>query len=292
MANVKRNALGRGLDALLEENSITSGVTEVDIMSVEPSSNQPRKKFEEEKLQELAESIRVHGIIQPIVVCPRGNNYRIIAGERRWRAARMAELKKIPVIIREATDKEIMELALIENIQREDLNPIEEARAIQTLMDDYSLTQQDLSGIIGKSRSDVANTVRLLNLCEKVQELIIDGKLTPGQARPLLVLPDDLQVSAADYIITKGLTARKVEAFVTQLKNKAISEAEAKVDFMEEHKKELLRRDTEYMQSKLRAALGTKVKLDDRDGKGKIIIEYFSTDERERLLEYLIREEE
>lgn len=292
MANVKRNALGRGLDALLEENSITSGVTEVDIMSVEPFSNQPRKKFEEEKLQELAESIRVHGIIQPIVVCPRGNNYRIIAGERRWRAARMAELKKIPVIIREATDKEIMELALIENIQREDLNPIEEARAIQTLMDDYSLTQQDLSGIIGKSRSDVANTVRLLNLCEKVQELIIDGKLTPGQARPLLVLPDDLQVSAADYIITKGLTARKVEAIVTQLKNKAISEAEAKVDFMEEHKKELLRRDTEYMQSKLRAALGTKVKLDDRDGKGKIIIEYFSTDERERLLEYLIREEE
>jgi len=292
MANVKRSALGRGLGALLEENSITTGVTEVDIMSVEPSSNQPRQSFDEEKLQELADSIKSHGLIQPIIVCPRGNNYRIIAGERRWRAARMAGLQKVPVIVREATEQEIMELALIENVQREDLNPIEEAKAIKQLIDEYALTQQDLAGIVGKSRSDVANTVRLLNLDEKVQDLLIEGKLTPGQARPLLALPDDLQYQAAQVIIEKGLNARKVEAYINQLKNKPLNPEEKPINPAEEHTKELLRRDTEYMQNQLRVALGTKVKLDDRAGKGKIIIEYFSPDERERLLEYLIRGEE
>ena len=296
MATVKKGGLGKGLGALLVENSIDTGITEVDIMSVEPAKDQPRKVFDTEKLEDLADSIREHGLIQPIVVNKSTNGYTIIAGERRWRAARMAGLLKIPVIIKEVTPKEMRELALIENIQREDLNPIEEALAYRQLVVDYELTQEELAGIVGnKSRSEIANRMRLLNLDEKVQELIINGQLTAGQARPLLPLTPEQQISVANAIVERGLNARQIEALVKQLQkhgksaedtDKAVDKA---IDNADSNATAATSRDIEYMQNQLRSSLGTKVKLDDRGGRGKIVIEYYSKDERERLLEYLLR---
>ncbi|MBO7407023.1 MAG: ParB/RepB/Spo0J family partition protein [Clostridia bacterium] len=296
MAAVKKGGLGKGLGALLVENSIDTGIIEVDIMSVEPAKDQPRKVFDPEKLEDLADSIREHGLIQPIVVYKSENGYTIIAGERRWRAARIAGLLKIPVIIKDATPKEIRELALIENIQREDLNPIEEAQAYRQLVVDYELTQEELAGIVGKkSRSEIANRMRLLNLDEKVQELVINGQLTAGQARPLLALAPEKQITVANAIVERGLNARQIESLVKQLQKPSKSAADGAetvdkaIDEAESNANVTLSRDIEYMQNQLRSSLGTKVKLDDRGGRGKIVIEYYSKDERERLLEYLLR---
>ncbi len=290
MANVKRSALGKGLGALIDDNSINTGVNEVDIMRVEPSGDQPRKNFDQEKLQDLADSIKQHGMIQPIIVRQEGNSYRIIAGERRWRAARIAELKKVPIIIRDVTDRELHELALIENIQREDLNPIEEAEAYRQLVIDYKLTQEELAGIVGnKSRSEIANRMRLLNLDDSVKEMLIAGKLTPGQARPLLSLPNELQITVAKTILEKGLSARHVEDLVKKISSgKAVVSSEKDGNTEENDDTVAVKRDIEVMQARLRSALGTKVKLDDNKGRGKIVIEYYSTDERERLLDYLL----
>ena len=288
MATAKRSALGKGLSALMEENTINPGITEVDIMRVEPSGDQPRKNFDQEKLEDLAESIKIHGMIQPIIVRQEGSSYRIIAGERRWRAARLAGLKKVQVIIRDANDRQIHELALIENIQREDLNPIEEAEAYRQLTVDYKLTQEELAGIVGKkSRSEIANRMRLLNLADEVKQMLIEGKITAGQARPLLAVPGDMQVKVAKIVAEKGFTARQVEAYVKKL---AAGAAEAKeLDEAAETKEEIAeRREIEVMQGRLRNALGTKVKFDDNKGRGKIVIEYYSKDERERILEYLL----
>ena len=296
MATVKKGGLGKGLGALLVENSIDTGITEVDIMSVEPAKDQPRKVFDPEKLEDLADSIREHGLIQPIVVYKSANGYTIIAGERRWRAARIAGLLKIPVIIKDATPKEIRELALIENIQREDLNPIEEAQAYRQLVVDFELTQEELAGIVGKkSRSEIANRMRLLNLDEKVQELIINGQLTAGQARPLLALTPEQQITVANAIVERGLNARQIETLVKQLQKRGKSTDDADkaidkaLDGADSNANAATSRDIEYMQNQLRSSLGTKVKLDDRGGRGKIVIEYYSKDERERLLEYLLR---
>ena len=290
MANVKRSALGKGLGALIDDNSINTGVNEVDIMRVEPSGDQPRKNFDQEKLQDLADSIKQHGMIQPIIVRQEGNSYRIIAGERRWRAARIAELKKVPIIIRDVTDRELHELALIENIQREDLNPIEEAEAYRQLVIDYKLTQEELAGIVGnKSRSEIANRMRLLNLDDSVKEMLIAGKLTPGQSRPLLSLPNELQITVAKTILEKGLSARQVEDLVKKISiGKAVVSSEKDGNTEENDDTVAVKRDIEVMQARLRSALGTKVKLDDNKGRGKIVIEYYSTDERERLLDYLL----
>lgn len=288
MATAKRSALGKGLSALMEENTINPGITEVDIMRVEPSGDQPRKNFDQEKLEDLAESIKIHGMIQPIIVRQEGSSYKIIAGERRWRAARLAGLKKVQVIIRDANDRQIHELALIENIQREDLNPIEEAEAYRQLTVDYKLTQEELAGIVGKkSRSEIANRMRLLNLADEVKQMLIEGKITAGQARPLLSVPGDMQVKVAKIVAEKGLTARQVEAYVKKI---AAGAAEAKEPDDEAETKEEIaeRREIEVMQGRLRNALGTKVKFDDNKGRGKIVIEYYSKDERERILEYLL----
>ena len=287
MAAVKKGGLGKGLGALLEENSIDTGISEVDIMSVEPAKDQPRKVFDPEKLEDLADSIREHGLIQPIVVYKSDNGYTIIAGERRWRAARIAGLGKIPVIIKDVTPKEIRELALIENIQREDLNPIEEAQAYRQLVVDYELTQEELAGIVGKkSRSEIANRMRLLNLDEAVQNLLVEGLLTAGQARPLLALTPENQIKVANLIIERGLNARQIESLVKQYQKGVTEAKEPKVA---DNTDVAGSRDIEYMQNQLRSSLGTKVKLDDRGGRGKIVIEYYSKDERERLLEYLLR---
>ena len=288
MASQKRSALGKGLSALIEENSISTGGAEVEIMRIEPSKDQPRKTFDKEKLEDLAESIKAHGLIQPIIVRQEGNTYRIIAGERRWRAARLAGLKKVPVIIRNADDKEIKELALIENLQREDLNPIEEAEAYKQLTAEYKLTQEQLAAIVGKkSRSEIANKMRLLNLDKEVREMLINGTLTAGQARPLLALPAGTQANAAKIILEKGWNARQIEIFVKKLISDKAKSAETAAE-TETTDEIALKRDIEIMQGRLRNALGTKVKLDDKKGRGKIVIEYYSSDERERLLDYLL----
>ena len=290
MAVTKRSALGKGLSALIEENTISSGVEEIDIMKVEPSGDQPRKRFDKEKLDDLADSIKQHGLIQPIIVRQEGNIYRIVAGERRWRAARIAGLNKIPVIVRSLTDREIHEIALIENIQREDLNPIEEAEAYRKLVVEYNLTQEELAGIVGnKSRSEIANRMRLLNLEQSVKDMMIDGSITPGQARPLLSLPSDIQAAVAQTIIEKGLNARQVEDLVKKISSGAAAKTkDANKDVVESVASEATSRDIEIMQGRLRSALGTKVKLADNRGRGKIVIEYYSADERERLLDYLL----
>ena len=287
----KRSALGKGLGALLQDSSNAApaetgnSIIEIDINQIEPGIGQPRKVFDQEKIQALADSIKEHGIIQPIVVKKEGLVYRIIAGERRWRAARVAGLTKVPVIEREASNQQIVEMALIENIQREDLNPIEEANAYARLIQEYKMTQEKLSSIVGKSRSNIANMLRLLNFSEPVQEMLSTGEITIGQARPILALAEENHASVAQIIVEKGMNARQAEAYV-----KKIVEASKKgaAEPTEDPEKEIFyQREIEYMQQRLRTALGTKVKLDDRQGKGKIVIEYYSKDERERLLEYL-----
>ena len=287
----KRSALGKGLGALLQDSSNAApaetgnSIIEIDINQIEPGMGQPRKVFDQEKIQALAESIKEHGIIQPIVVKKEGLVYRIIAGERRWRAARVAGLTKVPVIEREASNQQIVEMALIENIQREDLNPIEEANAYARLIQEYKMTQEKLSSIVGKSRSNIANMLRLLNFSEPVQEMLSTGEITIGQARPILALAEENHASVAQIIVEKGMNARQAEAYVKKIVE---SSKKGAAEPTEDPEKEIFyQREIEYIQQRLRTALGTKVKLDDRQGKGKIVIEYYSKDERERLLEFL-----
>ena len=286
---VKKPALGKGLGALIEnrieENQ--NSVIEVEINQVEPGPGQPRKNFDKEKIDALAESIKEHGIIQPLIVTREENRYYIIAGERRWRAAKAAGFKTIPVIERNTTTKEVLELALVENIQREDLNPIEEAEAYAKLLQDYSMTQEQVAAMVGKSRSAIANMLRLLHFSEKVKNLLISGELTTGQARPILALESiQEQDSAAEYILKSGLNARQAEQYVKKLteKSKQKSQSEEK-DISEQIKQQEVR----FVQDRLRTSLGTKVILNDHNGKGKITIEYYSKDERERLIEFLTK---
>lgn len=281
---IKKQALGKGLGALLANNVTTEGnrnVLEVNISDVKPGKDQPRKSFDKEKLEALATSIKQHGIIQPLIVNKEGNIYYIIAGERRWRAATLAGLRTVPVIEKSVTDKEYMELALIENIQREDLNPIEEAQAYARLINEYDMTQEQLSEVIGKSRSAIANTLRLLNFSEEITGMIISGELNPGQARPLLAIPDDRrQLAAAKYVIENEFSARQSENYVKELQT-------VKPDKVKSDKKKVVDPDILYINNRLQTALGTKVTLDDKQDKGKIVIEYYSPEERERLIDLL-----
>lgn len=293
---IKRSGLGKGLGALIterpEEMDDSSHVIEVDINKIEPGQGQPRKNFDKEKIEALAESIKEHGIIQPLIVTKENDIYYIIAGERRWRAARTAGFKTVPVIERNASPKEIVELALIENVQREDLNPIEEAEAYERLINDYNLTQEQVASIVGKSRPAVANTLRLLNFTEDIRKLLISGEITVGQARPILAVDDgNAQKTAAEYIIKNELNARQAEQYVKkvikQLENKKNDDKSGAGDITENDKDELIQQEIAYVQDKLRSSLGTKVVLNDNNGKGKITIEYYSKEERERIIEYL-----
>ena len=286
---VKKPALGKGLGALIEnrieENQ--SSVIEVEINQVEPGPGQPRKNFDKEKIDALAESIKEHGIIQPLIVTREENRYYIIAGERRWRAAKAAGFKTIPVIERNATTKEVLELALVENIQREDLNPIEEAEAYAKLLQDYSMTQEQVAAMVGKSRSAIANVLRLLHFSEKVKNLLISGELTTGQARPILALESmQEQDSAAEYILKSGLNARQAEQYVKKLTEKSKQKIQSEEKDISEQIKQ---QEVRFVQDRLRTSLGTKVILNDHNGRGKITIEYYSKDERERLIEFLTK---
>lgn len=278
----KKTGLGKGLDALfsstiIEEEEATSNEVAkmIKINEIEPNKEQARKIFDEEALDELANSIKEYGVIQPIIVAKKEKYYEIVAGERRWRASKRAGLEEIPAIVKEDDERRNREISLIENIQREDLNPIEKARGIKVLMEEYDLTQQKVADIIGKSRSSIANTVRILNLDERVIELALQGKLTEGHCKALMSISDgDKQYDMALYMIESGDTVREAE------KKMKVRKAMKKKD----EKYEAIYRDIE---NTFQGFFGTKVKLDAGNKKGKIIIQYNSNEDLERILELL-----
>lgn len=270
-----KKGLGKGLGALIASaDTEDTGVKEVRINDVEPNTEQPRKHFNDEKLTQLADSIKQHGIVQPLIVKKVDDTYRIVAGERRWRAARLAGLGTVPVIIRELSSKQVMEIALIENLQREDLNPIEEAEAYEKLINDFGMTQEEISKTVGRSRPAIANSIRLLSLQDKLRLLVINGEISSGHARTLLAVEDgELQLKAADEIIKKGLNVRETEALVKNLLTKKEKKKAAK-----------LSEEFQAIEDKFRNFFGTKVKLMNGRKNGKILIEYYSMDELDRIV--------
>ena len=281
----KKGGLGTGLGALFGDDLPGRGLdeTKLPISKVEPRRDQPRYAFDEDALAELTESVRQYGVIQPITVrAIDGGYYQIIAGERRWRAARAAGLTEVPVRIIEADDRRAMELALVENLQREDLNPIEEARGFRTLMEDYGLTQEEAASSVGKSRPTVANALRLLSLTPAVLSLVEEGQLSAGHARALIPIRDEkMQLEAAETVIARGLSVRQTEALAARLaKAQSAPKKEEEppavsVDYVREVEREL------------ENALGRKVKLVDGRKKGKIEIEFYGSEDREKLIENL-----
>lgn len=281
----KKGGLGRGLDALFADNSIeeiaSTSAVKLKIMDIEPNRDQPRKIFDEDALAELADSIAKHGVIQPLLVRPMPDgSYQLVAGERRWRASRMAGLTEVPVVIKELSDDEAMALALIENLQREDLNAIEEAQGIKALMDTLSLTQDEAAERVGKSRPAVANALRLLKLPDSVIALVSDGKLSPGHARALLGFKDEQDIiETADLIIEKGRTVRDVEKLVKKRNKEPKAEKPA------------TRRASYYDEVELALTdfLGRKVRVGTKPGKesGVLEIDFFDKDDLTRLADAL-----
>lgn len=286
MAVKEKRGLGIGLEALfgtefqmLDDKEVIT----LPITKVEPRQDQPREHFDEERLQDLAASISRHGLIQPVIVRRLDSgDYQIIAGERRWRAARLAGLTEIPVRVLHADDQSVAELALVENLQREDLNPMEEARGYQKLMQDYALTQEEAAAGVGKSRSAVANALRLLNLSAPVSDMVENGVLSAGHARTLLALEDPaLQKRAAEQVLAKTLSVRKTEQMVSRLKKeaaKALTEepaAEDEVDY------------ASALSEELSSVLGRRVSLSEKNNKGKIELFYDNADDREALVSVL-----
>lgn len=280
----KKTGLGKGLEALFSENQLTKEeekklkdgeeiVQNVKIIEIEPNRNQPRRSFPAESIEELAKSIEKYGVIQPIIVTKQDGYYEIVAGERRWRAAKKAGLKEMPCIVRESDERKNKEIALIENIQREDLNPIDKARSFRQLLDDYGMTQQQLADTIGLNRCTVTNVLRLLNLDERVMQLAIDGKISESHCRSLLAYTDgDKQYEMALRIIEKGESVGDLEKRVQDKK---------KVSKKYEERREAICRDIE---DSFQSFFGTKVKLDAGKRSGKIVIHYSTNDDLERIL--------
>lgn len=285
-----QRGLGKGLDSLIpasrgnEIKEKKQNETVVKIAKVEPNRDQPRKNFDEDSLQELADSIKQFGLLQPILVQDKKNYYEIIAGERRWRAAKIAGLKEIPVIIRNYTEREIVEISLIENIQREDLNPIEEAHAFKRLLEEFHLKQDEVAECVSKSRTAVTNSMRLLKLCEGVQQMIIDDMLSTGHARALIPIEDkELQLQLAQRVFDEKLSVREVEKIVKSI----LSPEKAK------EKKEDIPQNIQYIyeniENRLKEKLSRKVAISSKgkSGVGKIEIEFYSNDDLDRLIESL-----
>ncbi len=292
----RKSGLGKGLDSLITNKVGTHSASEkkeqeekekadfmVKITKVEPNREQPRKKFDEDALLELAESLKQYGILQPLLVQKRDDYYEIIAGERRWRAAKLAGLKEVPVIVKDLSDQEIMEISLIENIQREDLNPIEEAHAYKRLLTEFNLKQDEVAERVSKSRSAITNSMRLLKLCDKVQQMIIDEKLTMGHVRPLIGIEDpEEQYAIAQKIFDERLTVRETEKLLKKIQKekenpKKKEDSSVSMDFLYEN-----------LEEQMKQILGTKVNIHPKkNNKGKIEIEYYSQDELNRLLELI-----
>ena len=292
---VKRKGLGKGLDSLIPENksvkpavkpekaeeSVKTGEQMLKINQVEPNREQPRKHFEEDALLELADSIKQYGVLQPLLVRKRKDYYEIIAGERRWRAAKLAGVKEVPVIIKEYTEQQAVEIALIENIQRENLNPIEEAMAFKKLLTEFNLKQDEVAERVSKSRTAVTNSMRLLKLGEKVQQMIIDDMITTGHARALLAIDDEeQQYLLATKIFDEKLSVRETEKLIKSLKN-----PKKQVKVVKTVENAFVYDD---LAEKMKRILGTKVSISPKgNGKGKIEIEYYSDDELERMFEMI-----
>ena len=293
--NVKRG-LGKGLDALIapapsEKKSVKTTdtpeegqVSIVNITKVEPNRDQPRKTFDEDKLIELSESIKQHGIINPLIVQDRKDHYEIIGGERRWRAAKKAGLKEVPVIIKNLTEEEIAEYALIDNIQRDDLNPIDEALAFKKLIDDFGYTQDVVAEKVSKSRVAITNSLRLLKLCEEVRQMLIDGKLSTGHARALISIENpEEQLQIAEQIFDEKMSVRETEKLIKNLGKPS----KKKNKFQKNESIESAYRELE---EKCKQAIGTKVEIVSKgDGTGKIEIDFYSTDDLEKITERLYR---
>lgn len=277
----KTGGLGRGLDAILTDNSDEqkeSGVTVVRLTEVEPNPAQPRKVFENEPLEALAESIAQHGIIQPIVVRPKDGMYMIVTGERRWRAARMAGLSEVPVIIIEADDRKAAELALVENLQRKDLNPVEEARAYADLIEEYSYTQEEIAKKVGRSRSSIANSLRLLDLPGAALEKLALGEISEGHAKVLLGLKDEAKIEKAmEIVIEKQLSVRDTEKLVKAMNEEP--KAEIKVVYDVDH--------TKILEQRVQSIIGHTVKIVQNGKKSSINIGFSDNDDLERILELL-----
>ena len=282
MAIKKKSGLGKGLDAIFAENGTEESnrsAEELKLSDLEPNRGQPRKDFDDETLAELADSISQHGILQPLLVRPIfGGGYQIVAGERRWRAARMAGLTTVPAIIRELDDEQVMELALIENLQREDLSPLEEAMGYQSLMDSYDMTQEEVAKIVGKSRSAVANVLRLLKLPEEIQALIRSGQVSAGHGRALLSFPDDAEkIAVAKRVIEEDLSVREVE----RLAQKANEVSK---------KKDVKPRGIPYfneVELSLHDYLGRKVRVNGDEKKGTLQIEFYGQEDLSELIRKL-----
>lgn len=290
-----RKGLGKGLDSMIpdkvgkiakgtpgEKKDGLEGAVLMNINKVEPNRSQPRKTFDEDALQELTESVKQYGILQPLIVQKQSDYYEIIAGERRWRAAKMAGIKEIPVIIKTLSDQERMEISLIENIQREDLNPIEEARAYKSLLEEFHLKQEEVAERVSKSRTAVTNAMRLLKLDERVQEMLIDGILTTGHARALLGIEDtERQFEIAQRIQKEKLNVRDVEKLVRRQSSSKKKEAEAPIN-------QEMAAIYQNLEEQLKIALGTKVSIRYKDAqKGKLEIEYYTPDELDRIVDLL-----
>jgi ParB family chromosome partitioning protein len=271
---MKRKALGRGLDALIPKRRTAEGEKEldVDIDLISPNPYQPRDGFDEGKIEQLARSIRANGVIQPLIVRPTKKGYQIVAGERRWRAAQHAGFLKVPVVVRQVPDDKLLELSLIENIQREELNPIEEARAYHVLVDKFKLTQEEIARRVGKDRSSVANYLRLLKLPSKVQDELMGGKVTMGHARALLGLDEELQLALLTEVINRDYSVRETERAVNRIKRGGRKRKETVLDpFI-----------TEVVE-RLSRALSTKVEIRGDGGKGRIIVHFYSREELDRI---------
>lgn len=290
MAETKTKAkkgLGRGLGAFfdnaeieaVEENTAEGGVKTVKIRDIEPNPDQPRKVFEKDALEALAQSIKEHGLIQPILVKKQDSGmYTIIAGERRWRASKLAGLTEVPCIEGEYTDREVMEIALIENLQREDLNPIEEAEGYQRLIDAFGLKQEEVAKRVGKSRSAVANSLRLNNLCDTVKKMLTNGELSQGHARALLPISQDAEQTAlAEKIVKEGLNVRQTEKLVADF----TSDKPKKTNSKKDENTDTYFRDLE---NRLSGTVGTKVRIRNGKNKGKIEIEYYNSADLENIL--------
>ena len=286
----KPRGLGKGLNAiigadLVSEVSDRPRAVEIPVDRLSPNPFQPRRSFTEEGLEQLADSIRHHGILQPIVVRPSGDGYQLIAGERRWRAAQIAGLQRIPAVVRELDDPSMVQVALIENLQREDLNPIEEASAYRRLMDEFNMTQEQLSSTIGRSRPAIANAVRLLNLPTEIQRAVEERKLSEGHARCLLAISDqEDQLKVAAQIIANGLNVRQAEELVRGTTRDVSRETIRKRTSEDDP-------DAVRLTQRLGERLGTRVKLSGSVRKGKLEIEYYSTEDLDRILEIILGSE-
>ena len=280
-SNEELTKVKRSLPAEEEE---TKGSLMVKISLIEPNRDQPRKDFNEEELQELAESIKNYGVLQPLLVQKKGTSYELIAGERRWRAAKLAGLKEVPVVLREYSKQQAMEIALIENVQRADLNPIEEAQAYQQLVKEFHLTQEEIAARVSKNRATITNAMRLLKLDEEIQNLLIKGAISSGHARAILSLEDkQLQKKAAKEVLDKRLSVRETEKLA-----KRLARASAEKSERNEKKDDALALIFQDLEERMKTIMGTKVSIHNKDkNKGRIEIEYYSEAELERIVEMI-----